>query len=145
MRANPVQVVVVSFDEPRFSGEVLAEFARLAEAGIVRLVDVLLVERRDEGSLETVPVPEGFDPGWGRVASAFFALALEDDASDAGGDEGWSLLDAVPIGATAAVGLVEHVWAGGLREAIARAGGVPSEEAWLSGEDLARLEALRAD
>ena len=31
------QVLVVGFDQPTFSGEVLAEFTRLREAGIVRL------------------------------------------------------------------------------------------------------------
>jgi len=35
---GPVQVLVVGFDQPTFSGEVVAEFARLRDAGIVRLV-----------------------------------------------------------------------------------------------------------
>ena len=39
----PVQVVVIGLHEPTFSGEVLTEIGRLQEAGIVRLVDVLLV------------------------------------------------------------------------------------------------------
>src|SRR6266508_2175410 len=38
---GPVQVLVVGFDRPAFSGEVLAGFTRLQEAGIVRLVDLL--------------------------------------------------------------------------------------------------------
>ena len=46
--SGPVQVLVVEFDEPSFSGEVIAELTRLREAGTVRLVDVLLV-RRDRG------------------------------------------------------------------------------------------------
>src|SRR3954468_9991482 len=40
---GPVQVLVVGFDHPTFSGEVLAEFERLRGAGVVRLVDLLLV------------------------------------------------------------------------------------------------------
>jgi hypothetical protein len=40
-----VQVLVVGFDPPTFSGEVLAQFSRLREAGIVRLVDLLVVSR----------------------------------------------------------------------------------------------------
>lgn len=49
---GPVQVLVVGFDQPTFSGEVLAEFTRLREAGIVRLIDLLLVSRTEDGALE---------------------------------------------------------------------------------------------
>ena len=42
---GPVQVLVVGFDRPTFSGEALAELTRLEDAGIVRLVDLLLVSR----------------------------------------------------------------------------------------------------
>jgi uncharacterized membrane protein len=51
---GPVQVVVVGFDQPSFSGEVVAEFTRLEEAGIVRLVDLLLVSRAEDGTFETM-------------------------------------------------------------------------------------------
>ena len=51
---GPVQVLVVGFDRPTFSGEVLAEFTRLREAGIVRLVDLLVVSRTEDGAFETV-------------------------------------------------------------------------------------------
>ena len=52
---GPVQVLVVGFDRPTFSGDVLAELARLREAGIVRLVDLLLVSRSHDGTLQTLP------------------------------------------------------------------------------------------
>ena len=48
---GPVQVLVVGFDRPSFSGEVLAELTRLREAGIVRLVDILLVARAEDGTM----------------------------------------------------------------------------------------------
>ena len=54
----------------------------------------------------------------------------------------WSLVDAVPAGQTAAVALVEHMWASPVRAAILRNGGRPLDEAWLAQDDLARLEAL---
>jgi hypothetical protein len=34
--SGPVQVLVVEFDEPSFSGDVIGEFMRLREAGTVR-------------------------------------------------------------------------------------------------------------
>ena len=67
---GPVQVLVVGFDEPSFSGEALAELGRLREAGIVRLVDVLLVERGEDGTFETLEPPPGHDPDLGQIGRA---------------------------------------------------------------------------
>ena len=54
----------------------------------------------------------------------------------------WSLTDAIPIGSTAAVALIEHTWAAPLSEAIQRAGGTLLDETWLAREDRELLEAL---
>jgi hypothetical protein len=67
---GPVQVLVVGFDRPAFSGGVMAEFARLREAGIVRLVDLLLVRRAVDGALETLSPPDGMADDLGRLAAA---------------------------------------------------------------------------
>ncbi|BBH68295.1 DUF1269 domain-containing family protein [Actinoplanes sp. OR16] len=144
---GPVQVLVVGFEHPAFSGEILAEFSRLDQAGIVRLVDLLLVSRAEDGTVETLPVPA--DAGLGGLAAV--VLGQPGGADEAGGDEAgadaagdavWSLADAVPPGSVAAVALIEHLWAGPLTAAIQKAGGAPLEETWLSSEDLGVLEAL---
>ncbi|MBO0847290.1 MAG: hypothetical protein J2P22_17960 [Nocardioides sp.] len=133
---GPVQVLVVGFDEPSFSGEVMAELARLRQAGVVRVVDVLLVSRDADGTFETLPPPPGADPDLGRIASDL--LGRDDSAVPP--DEGtWSLSDAVEPGSVAAVALIEHLWAGPLVDAIQGAGGRALAEAWLSPEDRARL------
>jgi hypothetical protein len=148
---GPVQVLVVGFERPTFSGEVLAELARLGQAGIVRLVDLLLVSRREDGTLETLTPPPGLGAGLGGLAAAFFGQpegeaggGATDAAADTDDTPSWSLADAVPAGSAAAVALVEHVWAAPLNAAIQRAGGVPLEETWLARGDLEALEALIA-
>jgi uncharacterized membrane protein len=149
---GPVQVLVVGFDQPRFSGEVLAEFTRLREAGIVRLVDLLLVSRAEDGTLETVAVPAGAGADLGGLAAALLGRpegeaggeAAEADAESADVAAWWSLADAVLPGSVAAVALIEHMWAGRLTAAIQRAGGSPLEETWLAPRDLDMLEALIA-
>lgn len=126
----PVQVLVIGFEEPSFSGEVLAELTRLREQGVVRLVDVLLVERSEDGTFEVLDPPPGTDPEMGRVAAQ--ALGGGAGADGDGTLEGaWSLADAVPVGGTAAVALIEHLWAEPLVTAIGRAGGRPLAELWL--------------
>jgi hypothetical protein len=133
-----VQVLVVGFDDATFSGSVLEELARLGDAGIVRLVDVLLVRHTDEGTFETLDVP-----GYGETAAALLA-ADGPAAGDAADGATWSLADAVPRGSTAAVALLEHLWAGPLVAAIRDAGGSLLEETWLPPDEVARLEAALA-
>ena len=146
---GPVQVLVVGFDRPEFSGEVMAEFARLRAAGIVRLVDLLLVRRDDDGAIDTLAVPAEMAADLGRLAATLLGWAESDaDAAEAAANADpieapvWSLADAVPPGSAAAVALVEHLWSEPLMAAIRRAGGVPLEETWLSADDLVALDAL---
>lgn len=147
---GPVQVLVVGFERPTFSGEVLAEFARLRAAGIVRLVDLLLVSRAEDGTLETLDTPPEAGPDLGGLAAALLGqpevASGESDVADADSPDAaaWSLADSVPAGSVAAVALIEHLWAGPLVAAIQRAGGSPLEETWLAPQDREMLEALIA-
>ena len=72
-------------------------------------------------------------------------LGATEEAPADDADAGWSLDGAVPPGRTAAVALVEHLWAESLRDAIRTAGGTPLGETWLAEEDLDRLSGLLGD
>ena len=131
------------------SGEVLAELTRLADAGVVRLLDVLLVSRTEDGRLDTLPAPPGADRDLGRLAAAFLSEA-EDDGhriGQVGGMEpaAWSLDDAVPPGSAAAVAFIEHRWAQPLVLAVRRAGGRMLDETWLAPDDLELLDRLAGE
>ena len=143
---GPVQVLVVGFDHPTFSGEVAAEFSRLQQAGIVRLVGLLLVSRAEDGTLETV-TDDDIPAHLRRLAAG--VLAGAENAPPSNPDQldvsTWSLADAIPYGGTAAVALIEHTWASPLRDALVRNGGQPLDETWLAPDDLARLEQLITD
>ena len=143
----PVQILVLGLDEPTLSVDVLAELERLRHAPSVRLLDVLLVARAGDGTLETLPIPDTAPPGMGELA---VRLLSSPDIDVMGAEEGrtgatWSLADAIPVGAVAAVAVIEHRWASPLREALHRAGGTALEEAWLAPEDVQRLESLKAE
>ena len=143
----PVQILVLGLDEPTLSVDVLAELERLRRAPSVRLLDVLLVTRAGDGTLETLPIPDTAPPGMGELA---VRLLGSPDIDVMGAEEGrngatWSLADAIPVGAAAAVAVIEHRWASPLREALHRAGGTALEEAWLAPEDVQRLESLMAE
>jgi hypothetical protein len=144
---GPVQVLVVGYEQPAFTGEVRAELARLSEEGLVRLVDVLVVTRAADGTFDTVELtedPPGLPPGSGALAAALLGhsdVPGDSDDLDAADGAVWSLADSVPAGTTAAVALIEHLWAAPLRAAIRRTGGVPLDEIWLAEADLKRLAA----
>jgi len=133
---GPVQVIVVGFDEPSFTGAVMAELTRLREAGVVRVIDVLLVRRDLDGSFDTLEPPPGADLDLGRIAAGI--LGAEEGGSSPVEDS-WSLADVIEPGTVAAVALIEHLWAKPLVGAIEGAGGRALAEAWLSAEDRARL------
>jgi hypothetical protein len=121
---------------------------------------VLLVTRGADGVFDTVEVAadaaEGLRDlphGNGALAAALLGHSDETgvDRKDVGSDDldaldgpVWSLADSVPAGTTAAVALIEHLWAAPLRAAIQRTGGVPLDEIWLAEADLQRLAASSA-
>jgi hypothetical protein len=144
---GPVQILVIGLDEPTFSGEVMAEFARLREAGTVRLLDVTLITRAADGTFETLPLPAGAPAGMGQLAARLLGHPDADTASAEPAPTGgtWSLADAIPVGAGAAVAVIEHLWAAPLREALHRAGGTTLDETWLAPEDIERLEGFIAE
>jgi hypothetical protein len=159
----PVQVLVIGLDGLEFDGSVLAELDRLRDAGTVRLLDVLLVARAADGAFSTLPPPPGLPHGTGAVVARLLGTSEEHQAAPAAANAGagaseksaaappqgpdavWSLDGAVPPGRTAAVALIEHLWAEPLQEAIRTAGGSPLGETWLAPDDLDRLEKLTVD
>jgi uncharacterized membrane protein len=146
---GPVQVLVVGFDNPRFTGEVLTEFTRLREAGIVRLLDLLVVSRSEDGTLETLDASEATPSDLGGLAAAVLSQpedfpTAQVDLADVDAAAVWSLADAIPVGGTAAVALIEHVWADPLSAAIQRAGGSLLEETWLPRPEVELLDTLMA-
>jgi hypothetical protein len=148
--SGPVQVLVVGFDNPTFSGDVLAEFTRLRDAGIVRLVGLLVVSRTEADAFETLDLPEAIEPDLGNLAASVLGLPAdsadaEPDVVESDRESTWSLADAIPVGGTAAVALIEHTWADPLSAAIQRAGGTLLDETWLAREDRELLEALIAE
>ena len=63
MKYGPVDVLVLASGEPRFDGSVVVELARLAEAGVVRVLDAMIIIMGDDGEaygldIEDLPADE---------------------------------------------------------------------------------------
>ncbi len=160
---GPVQIMVVGFDGTTFQGEILPELQRLRDADLIRVIDLVVVAKDDEGEILGVELSDLSDEQtaeFGAIAGALIGLGAEgedgmEEGAEAGaaaaeggilGDETmWSIADTIPNGTTAAVALLEHRWAIPLRDAIRRAGGIPLADSWIHPEDLIAIGAAVAD
>ena len=57
----------------------------------------------------------------------------------------WYVDDAIPPGTAAAIALLDHRWAIGLRDAIQSAGGFHLADAWIHPADLVAIGAIKAE
>jgi uncharacterized membrane protein len=158
MPLGPVQLLVVSFPEPNFSGQIVAELNRLREADLVRLVDALAVQKNADGTLTALQwsdlsIQEAEDLG--ATVGALIGLGLGDvDSVTAGAragraagadghliddDEVWNVADSIEVGGAAVLALIEHLWAAPLRDAILDAGGIPVSDGWVHPLDLVEI------
>jgi hypothetical protein len=57
---GPVDYLVVEFppDTANFTGEMAAELAALAEAGTIRVLDVLILQKGDDGSIDAFEIDD---------------------------------------------------------------------------------------
>src|SRR2546423_9887280 len=58
MEFGPVQMLVVGFEHGKFEGEILAELKRLREQDIIRLVDLLFVNKDEDGEIQAVELTD---------------------------------------------------------------------------------------
>jgi uncharacterized membrane protein len=142
MPFGPAQLLVIGFARPDFHADVLAEFERLRESDVVRVIDLLVVHKDADGVVERVQHADlAPDEGAGAVVEALIGLGPDGtEPSDAGASDGeddfWSLDEAIPNDSAALIVLVEHRWAIGTRDAIRAAGGIAVADAWIHPDDL---------
>jgi uncharacterized membrane protein len=155
---GPVMMLVVGFDRSHFKGEILPELRRLSDEGVIRILDLMVVAKHENGDLEALQESDltteeaqelgaiigalvGFGHGGEEEAySAAIAGAAEgEDGHILPDAEVWYLGDAIPDGTTAAIALIEHRWAIPLRDKILAEGGVPIAAEWIHPADLVAI------
>jgi uncharacterized membrane protein len=164
MAFGPVQILVVGFDHPEFKGEIRAELERLRDNDVVRLIDLLVVRKDDDGNIEKLQASDlsqeeledfgavvgaligvGADGDEGATAGAVLGAAAMEDGHVFDTESTWYVDDAIPPGTAAAVALLEHRWAIGLRDAIHSAGGFHLADAWIHPADLVAIGVGQAE
>jgi uncharacterized membrane protein len=165
MAIGPVQLIVLGFPAPDFHGEVIAELERLRQSDTVRVIDSLAVYKDPDGELEVMHLSNltdaeavelgsaigaliglGFEGEEGAEAGAVAgAQAAADGISAFSDEDAWDVIEDIPNGSAAALILLEHHWAVGLRDAIARAGGFRISDGFISPLDLIGVGLVSAE
>lgn len=156
---GPVQMLVLGFAEPNFTGAIAAELDRLRQLDFIRIVDALVVEKDDAGDIAALQVSdlapdeatemgavigaligdaEGGDDE-AVIEGAVAGAAAMEDGHLIPDEEVWYVADAIPAGSAAAIILIEHLWAVPLRDAIVSAGGMALADRWIHASDLVDL------
>jgi uncharacterized membrane protein len=165
MAIGPVQLIVLGFNHPQFHGEIIAELERLRESDTVRVIDSLVVYKDKDGGLEVehlsnLSTEEAIELG--SKVGALVGLGIEgEEGMDVGAELGaeagadgiqvfseedeWDVIEDIPPDTAAALILLEHHWAVGLRDAIARAGGFRVSDGFISPLDLIGIGLLTAE
>jgi len=152
---GPIQMTSLAFPGNRFKGEILPELEKLKKAGIVRIVDLLLVRKDSVGG---VMVTTASDLDWEEAVSFgsyVGALAGYAAAGPAGIEKG-SMAGAAELAdghlfdednvfrasqplsndMSAGLVLIKQMWAKPLLDAVDRANGIELMNDWIRPEDV---------
>ena len=115
---GPVDYLVVEFPAGRqdFTGEGAAELVRLHDAGIIRIMDILILAKDADGTVEAQELSDLAELGELQRIEAELAQTLA-------ADDVANLAAAMEPGSVAAALVYENTWAAPFASAMRRAGG----------------------
>jgi Family of unknown function (DUF6325) len=115
---GPVDYVVVEFPAgaKNFTGEMAAELLKLVDAGTIRVIDVLILDKDEDGAVEATELADIEQLGEMQAIEAELAELLAAEDVD-------QLAAAMEPGSTAGVLIFENLWAAPFASAARRSGG----------------------
>src|SRR4051794_24402764 len=137
---GPISYLIVEFPENTMTGEGLTSLVDLVDRGVVRLLDLMFVQRDLDGAIHMVEI--GDLDGDGTLDLAIFegaatGLMDEDDIAEAGA--------VLSPGASAGILIIENRWAAGFTAALRRSGAELVAAGYIPQDELvAALDAVDA-
>ena len=117
---GPVDYIVVGFpaDKANFSGAMADELKKLMASGTIRVLDLMMVTKSEDGTVEAAELRDQDETDVGELRSleADLSLLLASEEVERVGAE-------LEPGSTAGVLVWENTWAGPLASAIRHSGG----------------------
>ena len=115
---GPVDYVIVEFPAgaSNFTGEMAKELLALVDAGTIRVIDVLILTKNEDGSVDAMELSDIEELGLLQAVEAQLASLLAADDVE-------HLAAAMDPGSTAGVLIWENLWAAPFASAARRSGG----------------------
>ncbi len=154
---GPIQLIAIGFESnENFRGDCLRALNEVSSRGVIKLIDLLFVMKDEEGditALEMSDLTEEEEIEYGALIGGLMGLGADGAEGAAAGmeagalaaaensfgitaDDVQSLAGSLKPGTSAAILLIEHTWAVGLKTALREAGGYPLMEGFLTPEAL---------
>ena len=145
---GPVQILAVGFREgAKFEGRIAEQIDQLEQSNTIRVLDFVFLHR-DEATNALVRMDYEGPDREGRVTLLLDGAEVNGigepvtgsgDAFRLTPDDIREVADALDPGTSAGFIIFEHVWARGLKQAIAETDGVPFAEGFLTPEAVAAI------
>ena len=116
---GPVDYIVVEFPGSKFNGEIAPALKDLVDRGIIRVLDIVILQKDDKGTLEVAELSDLDESEVGSIRDYETELAMllsEDDVL--------AVAEAIEPGTTAAVLVWENKWAVPFATAVRHSGGL---------------------
>jgi Family of unknown function (DUF6325) len=115
---GPVDYIVVEFPagKSNFTGEMAKELLALVDSGTIRVIDVLILAKNEDGTVDAMELSDIEELGELQVVEAQLAELLAADDVE-------NLAAAMEPGSTAGVLIWENLWAAPFGSAVRRSGG----------------------
>jgi uncharacterized membrane protein len=134
---GPLEYVVIEFEGNHFTGEILPELNALHDQGVLRVVDLIFIQKDQNGNVTARELSDLSDEEakpFGPMAGDMLRLLTPEDIDD--------VAESVPDNSSAAIALFEHTWAIHLKETIQHARGRVITAGMVPGDE---VEALAAE
>jgi Family of unknown function (DUF6325) len=115
---GPVDYIVVEFPagKSNFTGEMAKELLALVDSGTIRVIDVLILTKNEDGTVDAMELSDIEELGELQAVEAQLAELLAADDVE-------NLAAAMEPGSTAGVLIWENLWAAPFGSAVRRSGG----------------------
>jgi Family of unknown function (DUF6325) len=136
MTLGPLEYVLIGFEGNRFSGQILSELRAAQEKGIIRVIDLLVIKKDEQGNvmaLELSDLSEEEARPFGFLAGGMLSIFEPDDVEVTASQ--------MPNNSAAGLMLIEDTWAIPLKQAILNAGAVARAGGLVAPEVVQSIEA----
>ena len=111
---GPLQYIVVGFERDHFRDDVLPELENLCQRDVIRMLDVLIVKRGEDGMVSSLELAELLPDEHELLSQPDHDEWITQDDVDVVGEN-------MPRGSTVALLFFEHTWANRLEDVVLNA------------------------